>query len=91
MHDILDSVAETFCIPVDEITGKGRTSRVSLARQAVMTLARELTELSLVQIGDGLGGRQHSTIIAGIQKMVALIAEDAELSSLMSEARRRLL
>ena len=91
MHDILDSVAETFCIPVDEITGKGRTSRVSLARQAVMTLARELTELSLVQIGDGLGGRQHSTIIAGIQKMSALTAEDAEVSSLMSEARRRLL
>ena len=91
MHDILDSVAETFCIPVDEITGKGRTSRVSLARQAVMTLARELTELSLVQIGDGLGGRQHSTIIAGIQKMAALAAEDAEISSLMSEARRRLL
>lgn len=91
MHDILDSVAETFCIPVDEITGKGRTSRVSLARQAVMTLARELTELSLVQIGDGLGGRQHSTIIAGIQKMSAMTAEDAEVSSLMSEARRRLL
>lgn len=91
MHDILDSVAETFCIPVDEITGKGRTSRVSLARQAVMTLARELTELSLVQIGDGLGGRQHSTIIAGIQKMAALAAEDAELASLMSEARRRLI
>lgn len=91
MHDILDSVAETFCIPVDEITGKGRTSRVSLARQVVMTLARELTELSLVQIGDGLGGRQHSTIIAGIQKMSAMTAEDAEVSSLMSEARRRLL
>jgi chromosomal replication initiator protein len=91
MHDILSSVAETFCIPAEEITGKGRTSRVSVARQAVMTLARELTELSLVQIGDGLGGRQHSTIIAGIQKMSALIAEDAEISSLMSEARRRLL
>jgi chromosomal replication initiator protein len=90
MHDILSTVAETFCIPVEEITGKGRTSRVSLARQAVMTLAREMTELSLVQIGDGLGGRQHSTIIAGIQKMSALVAEDAEISSLMSEARRRL-
>lgn len=91
IHDILDSVAETFCIPVVEITGKGRTSRVSVARQTVMTLARELTELSLVQIGEVLGGRQHSTIIAGIQKMAALSAADADLASMLGEARRRLL
>jgi chromosomal replication initiator protein len=91
LNDVLNVVAETFCIPVDEITGKGRTSRVSLARQAVMVLARELTELSLVQIGDGLGGRQHSTIIAGINKMNQLAAEDAVLATLVSDARRRLL
>ncbi|MBK8137879.1 MAG: chromosomal replication initiator protein DnaA [Chloroflexi bacterium] len=91
MADILNAVAETFSVPVDEITGKGRTSRVSLARQVVMLLARELTELSLVQVGDYLGGRQHSTIIAGIQKMSQLLAEDADLSALMDDTRRRLL
>lgn len=90
ISDILNAVAETFGVPVDEITGKGRTSRVSLARQVVMVLAREMTELSLVQVGEVLGGRQHSTIIAGIQKMGQLIAEDYDLSALLDEARRRL-
>lgn len=90
MQDILCAVAETFNVPADEITGKGRTSRVSLARQAVMVLARELTELSLVQIGEGLGGRQHSTVIAGIQKFGQLMADDADLASMMDSVRRRL-
>lgn len=91
LNDVLRATSEAFAISANEITGKGRTSRVSLARQVVMLLARELTELSLAQIGDGLGGRQHSTVIAGVQKITQLMTADASLAAQVDEARRRLL
>ena len=56
-----------------------------------MVLARELTDLSLMQIGEGLGGRQHSTIIAGSQKMTQVAAGDGQVADLMNEARRKLM
>jgi hypothetical protein len=52
---------------------------VVLARTICVYLARRHTDLSLVQIGRQLGNRHHATVIAAINKLNQLIAQDAQV------------
>lgn len=91
LDEITRVVSSVFGVSVEEILGKGRTKAVSLARQAVMSLARELTDLSLIQIGAGLGDRTHSTVISGIKKVTELCASAPEICEQLETARKHLL
>lgn len=91
LAEIIAVVSAVFGVTVEEIQGKGRTRAVSLARQAVMSLARDLTDLSLTQIGAGLGNRTHSTVISGIKKVAELCASEPEICDHLETARGRLL
>ncbi|MBK9124177.1 MAG: chromosomal replication initiator protein DnaA [Chloroflexi bacterium] len=91
LDEITQVVSSVFGVKVEEILGKGRTKAVSLARQAVMSLARDLTDLSLIQIGAGLGDRTHSTVISGIKKVAELCASAPEICEQLEVARKRLL
>jgi len=65
-------VAEHFQLSPDDLLGRKRTKEVAHARQVAMYLLREENGLSLPAIGTQLGGRDHSTIRYGVEK----IAED---------------
>jgi chromosomal replication initiator protein len=54
-------------------------------------LAREYTDLSLVQIGMAIGGRQHNTIISGLKRIQEQIASDSELAEQVTCARQYLM
>lgn len=76
LAQIVDATAAHHGLAAKDLTGKRRAARINHARQVAMYLARELTDLSLPQIGAGMGGRSHTTILHGYNKVADLMAED---------------
>jgi chromosomal replication initiator protein len=75
---ILTAVSERFGVKTDAIIGQRRTQVVALPRQVAMYLLRQLTDLSLVEIGRVFGGRDHTTVLYSCEKIGARInAEEA--------------
>ena len=77
---ILTAVAERFAVKTDAICGQRRTRTVALPRQVAMYLMRQLTELSLVEIGRMFGGRDHTTVLYACEKVGTLIATNEPFS-----------
>ncbi len=61
--DILNTVATMYNVRLSDLQGKKRTRSIAFPRHICMYLARELTPLSLEEIGGYFGGRDHSTVI----------------------------
>lgn len=62
-------VAEYFSLSYADIRGKKRTKAISFPRQLAMFIAREITEYSTTELGIEFGGRDHSTVMHGCQKI----------------------
>lgn len=80
-------VTEHFQLTSDDICGRKRTKEIAHARQLVMFLLREEHGLSLPAIGELLGGRDHSTIRYGIEKVTADLADDESLRQTITALR----
>ncbi len=78
---ILEVVAEHYDISIDDIRGKKRSADIALPRQIVMYLCREMTEDPLKSVGLLLGGKDHSTISHGCDKIKNLIEEDDKIKN----------
>ena len=63
--DILNLVSKRYNLRLSDLQGKKRTKSIAFPRQICMYLARELTQLSLEEIGGYFGGRDHTTVIHG--------------------------
>ncbi len=90
IRTIQRAAAQHFDIPVDSLKAKTRVSRVVLARQVAIYLARELTDLSLVQIGKHFGGRDHSTVLHACKKIDRLLETDPALKRKIQTIRSEL-
>lgn len=66
---ILDIVAEHFDLTASDLIGNKRNSKIVFPRQIAMYLCRNMTEVTLKNIGKVLGGRDHTTIMNGISKI----------------------
>lgn len=88
--EILRRVAESFGLTVDRILGRDRSKQVALPRQIAMYLLREEANCSLPQIGDTLGGRDHTTVMYGCDKIAELLETDDRLRRQVIEIRERL-
>ena len=72
---IIANVAERYGLTPDDLTGPDRRTRdVAYARHEAMAAIREARRLSLFQIGRIFSGRDHSTVLSGIQRHHARIA-----------------
>ncbi len=78
-------VARQFGCHVSDLRGDKRTADVAYPRHIAMYLCRELTEASLPQIGDRFGGRDHSTVVYGVNKIERLMQDghDRQLHDLI--------
>lgn len=76
---IVRRVAEAFGISLEEMLGRDRSRQVALPRQVAMYLLREESNASLPQIGEALGGRDHTTVIYGCEKVADLLERDERL------------
>jgi chromosomal replication initiator protein len=75
---ILKNVIEEFGFSEAELRGKKRTQKLALARQTSMFLIRTMLNLSLAEIGEFFGGKDHSTVIHAIDKVEGLKKTDIE-------------
>ncbi|HEV2249340.1 MAG TPA: chromosomal replication initiator protein DnaA [Candidatus Limnocylindria bacterium] len=73
---IVETVAKYYGLPSDQLRGKARDKQIVLPRQIAMYLMREETEAPLLRIGEALGGRDHSTILHGCEKIEREMGEN---------------
>ncbi len=89
-EEILRHVAEVFGVTLAQLLGRDRSRQVALPRQVAMYLLREETSLSLPQIGEVLGGRDHTTVLYGCEKVAEMVQKDERLRRLLVEVQERL-
>jgi chromosomal replication initiator protein len=88
--DVLDEVSKTFGVSSDRLLGRERTREVALPRQIAMYLMREEGGVSLPQIGEIVGGRDHTTVIYACDKVNNLMETDEHLRRQILQIRERL-
>lgn len=76
---IISSVASYFGITVEDIKGDKRNKKIAYPRQLSMYLIREMTNTKLDDIGDILGGKDHTTIMYGVKKIETSVSENPSI------------
>ena len=76
---IIDLVAREWQVSAEDLVGRDRSQKVAQPRQVSMYLLRKRTDLSLPQIGELLGGRDHSTVMYAIEKITNEIETKSDL------------
>jgi len=76
IEDIAREVAARFNVKLSDLQGRRRTKSIVLPRQICMHIARLLTEYSLEEIGGFFGGRDHTTVMYGDDKISRLVKAD---------------
>ena len=89
-EQVVEAVAERYGLQVEQLLGRSRAREVALPRQIAMYLIREETESSLPKIGELLGGRDHTTVLYGAEKISELIETDGSLRRDVMAIRERL-
>ena len=87
---VIQTVANAYGITSDRILGRERSRLIALPRQVAMYLMREEANASLPQIGDALGGRDHTTVMYGCDKIADLLERDDKLRRKVIEIRETL-
>ncbi|MDY7079425.1 MAG: chromosomal replication initiator protein DnaA [Chloroflexota bacterium] len=76
---IVEAVAYHFGVEINALQGRTRSRSIARPRQIAMYLIRKETGASLPQIGAVLGGRDHTTVLYGCERIADLIEEDNDL------------
>ncbi|MCC8076730.1 MAG: chromosomal replication initiator protein DnaA [Oscillospiraceae bacterium] len=84
-EDIIKETALYYQISVEEIKGQRRSKNIAMARHISIYLIRELTNLSLKDIGAYYEDRNHSTILSSIKKIEKDIKTDSEISGIIRD------
>lgn len=80
IENIQKTVAEYYGIRVSDLKSKRRNRQIARPRQVAMALAKELTSMSLPDIGDAFGGRDHTTVIHACKKVDELTKTDSKIN-----------
>lgn len=87
---VLDAVAAHFAVEPSALSGRRRDARTTLARHVAMYLLREDAHLALTLIGRALGGRDHSTVLHGRNRIAKLVHDGDEIRHDLTSLRRQL-
>ncbi len=82
---IIEETCKFYSIDNETLRGQGRGGKVLQARQVAMYLIRRMTSLSLKEIGQEFGNRDHGTVHNSIKKMEAVMKTDPELNEIMKD------
>jgi chromosomal replication initiator protein len=66
---IVEAVAKFYNVSEKELRGRGRSKEIVVPRQVAMYIIRQETDRSLAEVGAELGGRDHTTVIHGSEKI----------------------
>lgn len=81
IENIQKTVADFYRIKVSDLLSKKRTRIIARPRQIAMSLARELTQFSLPEIGSAFGGRDHTTVMYACKTIEGLRNLDSALNT----------
>ena len=81
IDNIQKTVADYYRIKMAELLSKKRTRNLTRPRQIAMSLARELTTMSLPEIGNSFGGKDHSTVIHACKTIANLRTIDTTMEA----------
>jgi len=88
--EVVRKVAEVFGLTLERMLGRDRSREVALPRQIAMYLLRQEANISLPQIGEALGGRDHTTVMYGCEKITDLLERDDRLRRQVIEIKEQL-
>jgi len=80
VEGIQKTVAEYFKIKVSDMHSKKRSRNVARPRQVAMALAKDLTQMSLPEIGEAFGNRDHTTVLHACRTIATLRKKDVSLN-----------
>lgn len=80
VEGIQKTVAEYFKIKVSDMHSKRRNRNVARPRQVAMALAKDLTQMSLPEIGEAFGNRDHTTVLHACRTIASLRKQDSGLN-----------
>ena len=83
VEQIQKRVAEHFDVRNADMTSKRRPKNIAFPRQIAMYLTRELTKMSLVEIGDAFGGRDHGTVLYAHRLIKERMSDDDKIRSVV--------
>lgn len=78
---MVKAMCEKMCISYDEICGNSRTRRLVRARQIMMVALKHATNMSLTEIGNVCGGRDHATVVYALNQIESQKASDLILNA----------
>ena len=87
---VIEAVAQAFSLSPEQLLARDRSRQVAQPRQIAMFLLREEAQLSLPQIGEILGGRDHTTVMYGCDKIAELVEEDESVRRQVVRLREQL-
>ncbi|MBE3587894.1 MAG: chromosomal replication initiator protein DnaA [Thermoanaerobacteraceae bacterium] len=88
---IQEKVASYFGIKFEEFKSRKRTRNIAFPRQVAMYLCRELTDLSLPDIGKEFGGRDHTTVLHAVEKISEQLSQDSLLEETITKIKQNIL
>lgn len=87
---IIAAVADYYSLTPSQLTGKIRTAQIALARHIAMYLVKTLLGLPFAKIGQTFGGRDHATVMKGVEKVEKSLKFDTDLTKAVDELKARL-
>jgi chromosomal replication initiator protein len=81
-------VSDRYGVAEEALRGRRRTASIALPRQVAMYLCRELTRLSLSEIGARFGGKDHTTVLHACDKIRRCRNEDSALDGDIEQLER---
>lgn len=82
---IISVVSDQYGVSTEDLVSKKRSQNIALPRQIVMYLCRSLTQLSTTSIGQAIGGRDHTTVMHGCEKIVEQMKDDFSFKKRIEE------
>ncbi|HLF27238.1 MAG TPA: chromosomal replication initiator protein DnaA [Anaerolineae bacterium] len=90
VNEIILAVASFYNVPTEDLVGRGRSKELVKPRQVAMYLCREEMQATLPLIGAALGGRDHTTVMYGVEKISREVEQDDNLRREILGIRDRL-
>lgn len=87
-ESVIEAVCSYFNVKFSELKSKKRTKSISLPRQIAMYILRDKLNISLQEIGEILGGRDHSTVLHSISQIDSKIKKDNELKTIVNNINK---
>ncbi|MCH5172166.1 MAG: chromosomal replication initiator protein DnaA [Erysipelotrichales bacterium] len=87
---IISVVSDYYNLTPSQLTGKIRTSEISMARHIAIYLCREILDMPFTKIGQTFGGKDHSTVMSAVKKVEKELKTNEQLKIVIKELKNRL-